>query len=132
MNYEKMPRSRAPTPFDECAESRLRRMGLLDENGQPDKDAVAVLAGVFAGQYFEDLCEYHQDIRTVREILRLFAAETERASPQKRFVLLCLQYDAIYRELPDPVWWLSGNMELADRFASGFVSRLGQLAEEGA
>lgn len=43
MNYEKLPRSRVPTPFDECAESRLRRMGLLDEDGQPDKDAVAVL-----------------------------------------------------------------------------------------
>lgn len=131
MKYEEMPRSRAPNPFDDRAESRLRRMGLLDENSQPDKDAVAVLADVFAGQYFDDLCDYYQDMRAVREALRLFAAETERASPRKRFVLLCLQYDAIYRELPDPVWWISGNIELADRFSSGFVSRLGQLAEEG-
>ncbi len=61
MKHEEMPRSRAPHLFDDRAESQLRRMGLLNENSQPDKEAVAVLAGVFAGQYFDDLCDYPQD-----------------------------------------------------------------------
>ncbi len=123
---------RPDSPFDDSAQERQRRMGLVLEDGKPDKDAVAVLSCVYAGQYFDDLCDFCQDIQTVRESLRQFVAEAERASPRRRFVLLCLQYDAIYRPLPDPVWWISGNSDLADLFSAGFAARLRQLLNEGA
>ena len=47
-----------------------------------------------------------------------------------KFLLVCLQYDAIYRTLPDPVWWISGNPAAAELFAEGFIARLKQLDQD--
>ena len=33
---------RAQSPFDDSAADRLRRMGLADEKGSPDRDALSV------------------------------------------------------------------------------------------
>ena len=33
---------RAQSPFDDSAADRLRRMGLTDEKGSPDRDAVSI------------------------------------------------------------------------------------------
>ena len=49
---------------------------------------------------------------------------------EQRFLLMCLQYDAIYRALPEPVWWISGAHDLAELFYSGFLSHLRRLAEK--
>lgn len=121
----------AYSPFDDSAVERQRRMGLILDDGTPDRDAVTVLARVLAGQYFDDLCDFCQDADAVLDVLRRFLGEAEGAPPQRRFLLLCLQYDAIYRPLPDPVWWLSGNQKLAGLFSAGFVAHLRRLAEEG-
>ncbi len=62
-----MMNDRPDSPFDDSAQERQRRMGLVLEDGKPDKDAVAVLSCVYAGQYFDDLCDFCQDIQSVRE-----------------------------------------------------------------
>lgn len=132
MKHEIGTRPWRRSPFDDSAAERVRRMGLVFEDGSPDRDAMAVLSCVFAGQFYDDLCDFRQDMQGVWESVRQFVAEAARASPQRRFVLICLQYDAIYRTLPDPVWWISGNAELADLFSAGFIARLEQFTEEGA
>lgn len=129
MQKEAISRHRAHSPFDDSAIERLRRMGLLLEDGGPDQEAVAVLARVYAGQFFDDLCDFCQDMAAVQGTLGRFVADAERQEARKKFLLLCLQYDAIYRPLPDPVWWLSGNLELADLFSAGFVAHLQQFLE---
>ena len=48
------------------------------------------------------------------------AAET--AESKQKFLLICLQYDGMFRELPDPVWWISGQPEFAELFADGFLA----------
>jgi hypothetical protein len=53
----------------------------------------------------------------------------EQAGPAQKFLLICLQYDSIYRDLPDPVWWISGSPDFAALFAEGFLAHLKQLAE---
>ena len=58
----------------------------------------------------------------------LDAAET--AEPKQRFLLVCLQYDGMFRDLPDPVWWVSGQPEFAGLFADGFLAHLKTLDEE--
>ena len=51
---------RAQSPFDDSARDRLRRMGLTDEAGKPDRDAFTLCSRIFAGQFFDDLCDYFE------------------------------------------------------------------------
>lgn len=118
---------RAQSPFDDSAADRLRRMGLADENGNPDRDAVAVCSCIFAGQFFDDLCDYFESYDGVRELITELSEAAETAEGKRKFLLVCLQYDSIYRTLPDPVWWISGNPIIAELFADGFLAHLIQL-----
>ena len=56
-------RTNRPThsPFDGAAIDRLRRMGLASSDGTVERDAMAVFCNIFAGQFYDDLCDYHQD-----------------------------------------------------------------------
>ena len=118
---------RAQSPFDGSAGDRLRRMGLADANGNPDRDAIAVCSCIFSGQFFDDLCDYFESYEDVRGLLSGLSESAEEAAGKQKFLLECLQYDAIYRSLPDPVWWISGNPAAAELFAEGFIARLKQL-----
>jgi len=121
---------RPHSPFDDTAIERLRRMGLVTAADGPDRDVMAVFSGVFAGQFYDDLCDYYQDYEDVRELLNQIFDAAENADPRQKFLLICLQYDGMFRDLPDPVWWVSGQTEFAERFADGFLAHLKRLAEE--
>ncbi len=128
MNKEpKTPRWHSP--FDDSAGVRLRRMGLLQDDGAPDRKRVSVLGEVFAGQFFDDLYDFRQDAEAAEKSLGNFLKEAEGATAKYRFLLVCLQYDAIRRPLPDPVWWLSGNAQLADLFSTSFIAHLRGLGK---
>ena len=63
----------------------------------------------------------------IRELISSLSESAEDAAGKQKFLLVCLQYDSIYWNLPDPVWWISGNPAAAELFAEGFVSHLKQL-----
>lgn len=121
---------RAQSPFDDSAADRLQRMGLNDENGNPDRDALTICSQIFAGQFFDDLCDYFESYEDVRELILNLSESAENAAGKQKFLLVCLQYDAIYRTLPDPVWWISGNRAAAELFAEGFMAHLKQLDQD--
>ena len=121
---------RAQSPFDGSACDRLRRMGLVDADGNPDRDAIAVCSCIFAGQFFDDLCDYFESYVDVRELISGLSESAEDAAGKQKFLLVCLQYDAVYRNLPDPVWWISGNPIAAELFAEGFIAHLKQLNQD--
>ncbi len=125
MNTYQRPHS----PFEDSTAQRLRRMGLTKEDGSPERDAMAVFATIFAGQFFDDLCDYYQDYKDVQEIVAQIFHTAEQADPKQKFLLICLQYDGIYRSLPDPVWWISGSPAFAELFAEDFLAHLRRLAE---
>ena len=122
------PRPRSP--FDANAMERLRRMGLADADGQADPDVMIVFARIFAGQFYDDLCDYYQSSETVQDTVIQLLDASEGAESRQRFLLICLQYDAMFRTLPDPVWWISGQPEFAGMFADGFLAHLKRLEEE--
>ena len=70
---------RPHSPFDDTAIERLRRMGLATEEDAPERDAMAILSAVFAGQLYDDLCDYYQDYEDVRELLAQLFDEAESA-----------------------------------------------------
>ena len=119
--------SRPHSPFDDSAIERLRRMGLADADGQADGDAITVFARIFAGQFYDDLCDFYQNGDMVQDVIVQMLDTAENADPRQRFLLICLQYDAMFRPLPDPVWWVSGTPALAEPFAGYFLAHLRQL-----
>ena len=125
-------RSNQPThsPFDGSAIDRLRRMGLATSDGSVDRDAMAVFCCIFAGQFYDDLCDYYQgDPKTANAVLTHLADGVDTGDPHGKFLMICLQYDGIYRTLPDPIWWLSGSPNFAEAFADGFLAHLRRLNE---
>ena len=120
----------ARSPFDSSAIDRLRRMGMASSDGVMDRDAMAVFCCIFAGQFYDDLRDYHQDDpKAVKAALTHLLDGADTGDPNGKFLMICLQYDSIYRALPDPVWWLSGNPAFAEAFADGFLAHLKRLNE---
>ena len=118
------------SPFDSSAIDRLRRMGLASSDGSVDRDAMAVFCCIFAGQFYDDLREYYQDDpKAAKATLTHLVDGADTGDPHGKFLMICLQYDSIYRALPDPIWWLSGSPAFAEAFADGFLAHLKRLSE---
>ena len=75
---------RAQSPFDDSAADRLRRMGLTDGNGKPDRDAITVCSCVFAGQFFDDLCDYFESYEDVQELISNLSESAEN-----QYIIFC-------------------------------------------
>ena len=121
---------RPRSPFDDSALERLRRMGLANTDGHAIRDVMTIFAFIFAGQFYDDLCDYYQEYTNIQELLTQLFDAAETAEPKQKFLLICLQYDGMFRELPDPVWWISGQPEFAELFADGFLAHLKLLNDE--
>ena len=116
-------------PFDDSALPRLQRMGLLSATGEADRDAIASLSTVYAGLLFDTLCDYNQCFDEVKTTLDSFLQMVDGADDQQKFLLLCLQYDAIYAPIPDPIWWISGNSNLRELFSELFIRHIQAIYE---
>lgn len=121
--------TRPQNPFDDGAEARLHRMGLLTIDGNADESSMNALSRAYSGLLFDDLCDFCQTPSDVLEILQKFYKGAERAEARQKFLLLCLQYDALSQPLPNPIWWISGDPELAGDFADRFICHLKKLSD---
>lgn len=121
---------RRPDPFDGSSNARLSRMGLLTGAGDVDKAAMRVFIHIFAASFFDDLCDTYEALEPIAKITAAFHELEERKDPQRIFLLLSLQYDALCKPLPDPVWWLAGHPAALEQFSLGFAAYLSQLMED--
>lgn len=118
------------SPFDAAASVYRTRMGFLTSDGEPDQSPLNVLARVYASLLYGHLCETlagreHADA-ACRELIG--RATTEDAS--KKMLALCSAYDAIYLNLPEPIWWISGDLKMASAFADSYFGWLSVFAGE--
>ena len=116
--------------FDGSAPARLQRMGLLMPNGKPNVQTMQVFTNIIAGQFFDDLCDYHSDAEHLASTLAGFSELAARRDYKKVYLLLSIQYDRLRKPLPDPVWWLAGVNPAVELFSAGLVERLTQLMSE--
>lgn len=130
MSNEKYSAARACGPFDDPALERLRRMGLLTAEGKPDRDALAVVSRLYAGLFYDELCDFYSELHSVNNVCRSLIERGNADDIRLPFLSICWAYDAMYCALPDPVWWIAGNLELAVHFAQGFIRRLSEFTEE--
>ena len=104
-------------------------MGLLRIDGSVDEATLGALSRAYSGLLFDDLCDTCQNSCEITEILRRLYEAAEQAEPRQKFLLLCLQYDALSQPLPNPIWWISGDSELAGDFAERFICHLKKLSK---
>ena len=118
------------TPFDDSAPERLRHMGLLTAEGLPERDVLAVIERLYAGLFYDVLCDFYDDMDSVCAVCRKLAEQIGTEDPKHSFLKICSTYDALYLSIPEPVWWIAGNLELTALFSEGFVKRLTDLLQE--
>ena len=106
-NQEMGLQHRIVSPFDANAICRVRRMGLIADTGLPDQDMIMSLSRVYAGQLFDEYCDFLQDADCAQEILKKFVSEAEDADPKNRFIRLCIHYYTGSQSPPDPAWRVS-------------------------
>ena len=124
-----IPRSQG-TPFDDSAQARLVRMGLLNEEGKADQDAVGVLARVYAGLFYDALFDASEDKEQVIGACTGLVGQLVSVNPRQLFLSICVQHDYLHRDIPEPVWRLSGNPALVKAFSEAFVQRLSEFISE--
>lgn len=121
---------RSHSPFDDSAPERLRRMGLLNEDGKPDRNALETAAHIYAGALYDALCDYHNDMDQVNRACHNLIEHSGSEDPKAAFLAICSAYDAIYLDLPEPVWWTAGNLEVVTLFSKQFASCLKEIMME--
>lgn len=114
---------RVPDPFDGSAQTRLIRMGVLDKDGQLDMEVMSVFAGIFAGLFFDDLCDFFDDEKDLLTIYALFRELYAKQDYQHMYLFMAIQYDNIRKPLPDPIWWLAGDNTAVKEFMNLFIDR---------
>lgn len=129
MEFYGMPK--IASPFDESARQRQMHMGLLDAEGGVDQDAVAVIARVYAGLLYDDLCESPYNEERLPEICDRLTELQETGDMQQMLILICLQYDSLLRALPEAIWWIVGSPALIEPFITAFSQRLCEFVEQG-
>lgn len=130
MSKEKYSSARSCSPFDDSDAERLRRMGLLTESGAPDRDAAAVAAHLYAGLFYDSLCDFHSDMGGVTAVCRELLEYVGMKDPRRPFLAICSAYDAIYCALPDVMWWIAGNLQLVSCFTDDFIKCLAEFSAE--
>nr|WP_325299473.1 hypothetical protein [uncultured Dysosmobacter sp.] len=115
---------RVPDPFDSSTSARLKRMGILQPNGEVNAETMKAFVHIFAGLFFDDLCDFYSDQEQLAAVTAAFSELAERKDCQNIYLLISLQYDTIRKPLPDPIWWLVGCAPALSLFCLGFVERL--------
>ena len=113
-----------PGPFDDSALDKQLRMGLIGENGGPNAEALAVLGRVYAGLFYESLSDAGNDMEKVFDICEHIIETVKKEDIKQALLAICVQYDAIIRPLPEPLWWIVGNQELTGPFVRAFAKSL--------
>ena len=129
MAHEKHSVFHPYAPFDDSVPGRLRRMGLLTEEGKPDREAMVVVSRLYAGAFYDGLYDFYCDMRNVISVCRELIDLADAEDAQLPFLSICSAYDTIYHSLPAPTWWIAGNLEVAAQFAAGFLGRLSEFTE---
>lgn len=115
------------SPFDDSTVTRLARMGLSRTDGSPDMEALTILARVYGALFFEDLCDTCADMEKAVFICEELIKQQNPENARQMMISICLQYDAILRPLPDPVWWITGNQKMVEIYVRAFLRHLSLL-----
>lgn len=113
-----------PSPFDDCAVSRQKRMGVLTSEGKADLNTIHTLAHVYAALFFDRLCDSNADMEMCVSICEALTKMLQTGNTRQLLLSICVQYDALLMALPEPIWWSVGNQEVIAPYVKEFVRQL--------
>ena len=113
-----------PSPFDDCAVARQKRMGVLTGDGKADLNTIHTLAHVYAALFFDRLCDSNADMEMCVSICEALTKMLQTGSTRQLLLSICVQYDALLMALPEPIWWSVGNQEVITPYVKEFVRQL--------
>ena len=119
-----------PSPFDDSAVSRQKRMGVLTSDGKADINTIHTLAHVYAALFFERLCDSSADMEECLSLCEGLSKKLRAGKSRQLLLAICVQYDALLQPLPEPIWWSVGNPEIIEPFVKEFVRQLGLFVHE--
>ena len=125
-----MKSSSYPSPFDDSAITRQKRMGLLSSEGKVNMDTVHTLAHVYAALFFDRLCDTNADMEKCVTICAELSRLLQSGSARELLLSICVQYDALLTPLPEPIWWSVGNPEIITPYVKEFVRQLSWLTKD--
>lgn len=131
MNPKNHPPARPQDPFNDSAVERQLHMGLLSADGTVDSSAIAACSKLYEGLFYDDLCDRYVEDNTALDICHILLERSAGMEARRVLLALSLQYDALCRALPDPVWWIAGNAALVQPFIDGFLQHLAELVCAG-
>ena len=127
MNHSRKPTARPHDPFDDSAIERHKRMGLLNSHGQISINTMEVFCHLYAGLFYDDVCDHCEDYAAAASIFQSLIAVSRTDEVRRVLLAISVQYDAMRRSLPEPIWWIAGNPTLVSAFIEGFTRRLSLL-----
>jgi len=93
-------------PLCQQTELRLRRLQILDPEGQVRAEGVKALTAVHGTALYEQLLEMEED---VGELFENFSALYCAEDVSGLYLYLCLMYGLIEEEVPPPLQWLASH-----------------------
>ncbi|WP_409967725.1 hypothetical protein RFF05_14310 [Bengtsoniella intestinalis] len=121
MNHSPAAPHRAD-PFDPSASSRLKRAGILLDDGTPDIDVITTLASSFGALLYDELCDSATNFERVLSVQQGFQSALERGGTKRKlYIAICLQYDYLQKPLPDVIWWMAGCDKAVSLFVDAFI-----------
>lgn len=127
INTELMHLQRGATPFDDCAIDKLQRMSLLTEDYCANEAAITAIAELYAGLFFDHLCDNNESYRDVVATCRSLTEKAQSSNVRQTLLQISMEYDAMKLQLPEPIWWISGNQKVLKPFIKAFAERLAEL-----
>ena len=118
------------SPFDPSARTQLRRMGLITVADQVNTNAIETISTMQAGLLFSQILDSSGDWEGTLNVCHRITAQAAQIKDRQILLLICIQYDAIAKPLPEVIWWISGSDALLAPFVRGFVHHLNELCAE--
>ena len=116
--------------FDDSLAARQRRMGLRHPDGTLHEENISVLAGVYAGIFYDEMCDYYPDPDRATVIFREIAALDAEGAYQRLLCTISYEFDRIRSALSPHFLRFVCKKELIEPFARAFAAHLQEIRSE--
>ena len=121
-----------PSPFDDCAVSRQKRMGVLTGEGKADLNTIHTLARVYAALFFDRLCDLNVDMERCVRLCEDLSYKLQTGDAERLLFSVCVEYDEHLMPLPAPIWWCLSNKEIMIPYINEFIRCLSWFVHDSA
>ena len=114
----------SPNLFWDTELPRQRQVDVVCPNRTGNVGSVRIMARVYADRLFDGLLNEYKDTKKVIQICNQLIRIHEYKKTQYTLAAICLQFNLMNLDLPEPIWAIVGDEALVGPFAEEFLSFL--------